>query len=324
LRPFLKDEENADSMRLLLRPLTFGFVVALGALSPVVPQSVAGATTGLTFNPTNLRFGEVVLGSAETLAVRMTNNGSSNVIVSTMAVNGAYFTVSGLRLPLTLDPGQGVRFTVSFNPTALGPVAGTVVFNGNAASLNLHGLGVSSALISNPPSLEFGNVPAGGRGSLFLTLTNYSENTSITLSKELTLGSGFTVSGLTLPLTLEAGHSVTFSIMFSPLSTGPANSTFQALNSNGNTIVGVPLTGAGVPSVSLSWNPSTSGVTGYNVYRGTVSGGPYSKLNSSMDPGTRFVDTSVVPGDTYYYVTTAVNSSGQESGYSNEVKVVIP
>jgi len=313
-------------MRLPPRALTFGFFVALVALSLVVSsQNVAAAATELVFNPTNLRFGEVILGSAEKLAVRMTNNGSAGVTVSTIAVNGTYFTVSGLKLPLTLNPGQGVSFTVSFSPTALGPAAGSLVFNGDVASINLHGLGVSSnSLIANPPSLEFGNVPTGDGRSLFLTLTNNSANSSVTLSKDVTIGSGFAVSGLTLPLTLEAGHSVTFSIVFSPLSTGPANGLFQGLNSNGNTIVGVPVTGEGVASVSLSWNPSTSDVAGYNVYRGTVSGGPYSKLNSSLDSGTRFIDTSVVAAHTYYYVTTAVNSSGQESAYSNQVTVVIP
>ena len=313
-------------MRLPPRALTFGFFVAFAALSLVIPsQKVAAAATELVFNPTNLRFGEVVLGSAEKLAVRMTNNGSAGVTVSTMAVNGAYFTASALKLPLTLNPGQGVSFTVSFSPTVLGSAAGSVAFNGNAASINLRGVGVSShSLISNPPSLEFGNVPTGGGKSLFLTLTNNSATGSVTVSKDLMPGSGFAVSGLTLPLTLEAGHSVTFSIKFSPLSTGSANGIFQGLNSNGNTIVGVPVTGEGVASVSLSWNPSTSDVAGYNVYRGTVSGGPYSKLNSSLDPGTKFTDTSVVAAHTYYYVTTAVNSSGQESAYSNQVKVVIP
>jgi fibronectin type 3 domain-containing protein len=77
-------------------------------------------------------------------------------------------------------------------------------------------------------------------------------------------------------------------------------------------------------SVSLTWDASTSTVTGYNVYRGTVSGGPYTRLNSSLDAGTTFVDGAVAASQTYYYVTTAVNSSGQESTYSNQVQVIIP
>jgi fibronectin type 3 domain-containing protein len=65
-------------------------------------------------------------------------------------------------------------------------------------------------------------------------------------------------------------------------------------------------------------------VSGYNFYRGSKSGGPYTKLNSSLTSGTSYIDGSVAASTTYYYVTTAVNSSGQESSYSNQVQVAIP
>jgi fibronectin type 3 domain-containing protein len=85
-------------------------------------------------------------------------------------------------------------------------------------------------------------------------------------------------------------------------------------------------TGAAAPphSVSLNWNASTSVVAGYNTYRSQVTGGPYTKLNASLDAVTSYTDESVSAGQTYYYVTTAVDSSGDESTYSNEVKTVIP
>ena len=78
------------------------------------------------------------------------------------------------------------------------------------------------------------------------------------------------------------------------------------------------------PSVSLTWNASTSSVAGYNVYRGTQTGGPYSKSNLSLVTGTAYTDTSVQAGETYYYVATAVDSNGVESVYSNEAQVAVP
>jgi fibronectin type 3 domain-containing protein len=63
---------------------------------------------------------------------------------------------------------------------------------------------------------------------------------------------------------------------------------------------------------------------GYNVYRGTQSGGPYAVLNSSPNPSTSFTDSTVQAGSTYYYVVTAVDSTGTESAYSNQAQAVVP
>jgi fibronectin type 3 domain-containing protein len=77
--------------------------------------------------------------------------------------------------------------------------------------------------------------------------------------------------------------------------------------------------------VLLNWTTSTSsGVTGYNVYRTQVSGTGYVKINSSAVGGLSYTDASVSNGQTYYYVTTSVDGSGDESTYSEAVQMVIP
>ena len=75
----------------------------------------------------------------------------------------------------------------------------------------------------------------------------------------------------------------------------------------------------GSGQVTLTWNPS-SGAVSYNVYRGTVSGGPYKAIdrNISLKP---VVDKAVSVGTTYFYVVTA-NGPGGESGYSNQASAV--
>jgi len=78
-------------------------------------------------------------------------------------------------------------------------------------------------------------------------------------------------------------------------------------------------------SVLLAWTASpSSGVTGYNLYRSTVSGNDYVQINTTLIAGLSYVDGTVADGTTYYYVLTSVDAAGNESDYSTEVKMVIP
>ena len=76
-------------------------------------------------------------------------------------------------------------------------------------------------------------------------------------------------------------------------------------------------------SVALSWTDTDSGITGYNAYRSNQSGSGYTKLNTLLITNTAYSDSTVQSGSTYYYVVTAVNSSGMESGFSAAVQAII-
>ncbi len=76
---------------------------------------------------------------------------------------------------------------------------------------------------------------------------------------------------------------------------------------------------AGDGTVSLDWNNnSESDLAGYNVYRSTTSGSGYAKINISLVTNSDYTDNTVTNGITYYYVVTAVDTSSNESGYSNQ------
>jgi autotransporter-associated beta strand protein len=76
--------------------------------------------------------------------------------------------------------------------------------------------------------------------------------------------------------------------------------------------------------VVLEWSVPGGTVTGYNVKRSSVSGGPYTLLSGGGNvQGTTFTDTTVVIGNTYYYIVTALNGAC-ESVASVEATVVMP
>lgn len=80
--------------------------------------------------------------------------------------------------------------------------------------------------------------------------------------------------------------------------------------------------------VTLSFTaPTGTGITGYNMYRGTTAGGESTTpLNSVPFTTTTYVDTTVVALTQYFYVVKAVCASciPSLSGPSNEVSATVP
>ncbi|CUA83202.1 endonuclease [Pseudidiomarina woesei] len=76
----------------------------------------------------------------------------------------------------------------------------------------------------------------------------------------------------------------------------------------------------GTGIVSLAWNQgSESDLAGYYVYRRDMSGSNYTRLNTALITTAAFDDYNVTGGSTYFYVVTAVDTSGNESVFSSEV-----
>lgn len=183
----------------------------------------------------------------------------------------------------------------------------------------------AGTVTANPPNLNFGDVQIGKNSTLPVVLTNNGTSTVI-ISQGRVQGAGFRVTVVKLPIILNPQQNFTINVTFAPLADGSYSGNVSGSNSSGP-IVEIPVSGNGTQSgysVALSWDPSKSQVEGYNVYRAIKSGGPYTKINSILDPSTTYVDDTVLAGQTYYYVTTAVNSAGEESKYSNQAEAAIP
>lgn len=181
-------------------------------------------------------------------------------------------------------------------------------------------------LVVAPATLSFGNVAVGGNSVKQATLTAGSSD--ITVTSAAWNGQGYSLGGITFPATVPAGQSVPFNVTFAPQSAGTIPGSVAFDSNATNSPAAETFTGSGTQSsthsVALSWDPSSSQVIGYNVYRRVASAGSYTKLNPSVGATTSYTDTSVQSGQTYDYVTTAVDSSNVESGYSNEATAAIP
>ena len=78
----------------------------------------------------------------------------------------------------------------------------------------------------------------------------------------------------------------------------------------------------GDEQATLQWDANGEpDLDGYNLYRSTASGGGYAKVNGPIVTTTGFIDSGLTNGSAYYYVVSAVDTSGNESTDSSEASV---
>jgi len=289
-----------------------------------------GASPGqLTANPSSLNFGNIQVGVSLTLMDTLTNTGGASVTILQATATGTGFSINGLTLPLTLNPGASVTFSTVFAPQSAAKASGSITVSSDAnnptLTLSLSGTGTAQGqLILTPAAVDFGNVTVGANATQAGSLS--ASGTSITVSSASLTSVEFSLTGISFPLTIAAGQSIPFALTFAPQTSGTATAMLS-FTSNASNAPTETLSGDGIAppqhDVSLTWNPG-SGAVGYNIYRGGISGGPYARINSALDATAAYSDTGIQAGQTYYYVATAVDGSGMESAYSNEVQAVVP
>ena len=183
------------------------------------------------------------------------------------------------------------------------------------------------ALSVSPNTLDFGSIVLHDASMRGVVVTNGSPS-AVLLSSLNVSGNEFSLDAAGFPTSLAPGQHASLGIVFDPTEAGATTGTL-VLTPNSGKPLDVALFGNGIHAVDVSWTASSSSdIAGYNLYRGTVSGGPYpDKLNTALIAGTSYEDTTVLSCMTYYYVATAVqdaDAGGLESGYSAEIVATIP
>jgi len=226
------------------------FLVLITILFALIPLPSRAATLQLQCAPSSLKFGEVTLGQTETQLLVLTNTGHSSTKISAITVTGSEFRVYDESLPVVLPPGHTLSLQVTFAPKKIGWTGGRITFSSNASnptlSLALLGSGVSSeAVKASPTSLSFGQVSVGSSATLSVVLTN-PRTWRIKLFAVQTVGTGFSVTGPTMPMTLNPKQSVTLKIAYAPPVAGSDGGSISIVGPG----VVIPLTGTGAATTA--------------------------------------------------------------------------
>ena len=296
-----------------------------------------GVQSKIVLVPDSIDFSSVVLGQKNSQTVKLTNRDTKRIHITNVSIAGAGLSVTGITLPLSLDPQASETFNLEFAPKSSGPVTGTLTIESTVPTetFTVKGVGTKAKprLQTDPASIDFGKIAVKKTTTRQVTVSN-TGNSKITVSKVALSGSGFSVSELPSQFSLEPLQTTTFQVTFHPQAKGSVKGSLSFTSKDLSSPVAMALAGNAVDpgsvpassghTVNLEWDASPGKVAGYNVYRSEQPGGPYDKLTNSLNSDTTFSDSQVQSGLTYYYVVTSVNHGGHESKHSGQASVTIP
>src|SRR5258708_7256231 len=130
-------------------------------------------------------------------------------------------------------------------------------------------------LAATPTSASFPAVAMGSSNSQTITLQN-GGSASLTISSANVTGAGFSTSGLALPMSIAAGQSATFNVVFAPTSAGNVTGSISLASNAPNTPLAIAPSGRGHASTP-ALSPST-GSLGF----GNGLGGSNSSLSVTL------------------------------------------
>jgi hypothetical protein len=339
LNPFDNATFNVEFAPAVGGSVTGTISITTNAWGPTIRISLSG--TGVAqptpnLSPPSMTFASQALGTTGSAqAVTLTNSGGTTLNITSIALTGTNPSDFAQTNDCGASVAAGANCTISvtFTPSASGSRTASLSITDNASgspqTVGLCGTATPALVSLSPTSLAFGNQPVDMTSTAqTVTLSNTSSATlSITsLALTGTNASDFAQAN-TCGSSLAAGANCTVAVMFTPSVTGAEAASLSIADNSSDSPQTVPLSGAGTHDVILSWTASTTpGVIGYNVYRGTTSGGPYpTQLNSTPINGTTYGDETVQAGQTYYYVVTAVASDDvTQSGNSDQASATVP
>jgi len=287
-----------------------------GGNPPAAPASLtcgSASLTGATTDSCTVTLTSAATGSGAT--VNLTSSSAAVTVPASVTVPAGAVSAGFTATASAVTAAQTANLTATAN-------GGSQTF---AIQLNAAG----AFLAASPASVAFGDVSLNSLSTQTLTLTSAGTE-PVTLSAATLTGAGLTLTGVTLPVTLNPGQSLTLNLGFLPTAAGAVTGQIT-LTSNATTggtmVVSVTGTGAIAYAVDLSWaapSSSTDPVAGYNIYRSPSGAASYQLLNSGVNSSTNFTDDTVESGQSYAYIVTSVDSSGVESAASNTFDVTIP
>ena len=239
-----------------LRQFFLIFAILLSSFSltscAVTANSTPATNAAISAAPSSVNFGNVKVKAQVSQNVKLSNVGNSDLVISKVALVGTNFGTSGLEAPITIAAGSSVNFTVTFQPSKTGSASGTVSITSNVSggapfNITLVGTGIAEqapVIDANPTIISFGSLAVQTSASQTVKISN-TGNATLSVSQVTVSGTGFSMSGLSAPVSIPAGSSTNFTVTFQPTTTGSASGSVSISSNAANSPLSIPLSGTG-------------------------------------------------------------------------------
>jgi hypothetical protein len=298
-----------------------------GARTTIVLSGTGQSTT--TLNGIACSSGTVAGVTSDTCTVTLTGPAPSGGLIVSLASSS-----TAVKVPASLTVAANAtsaKFTAAISAVTTAQKVTLTAQAGGVSKSYLLQLNTQTKILKlESTSLSFGSVTVNTPATQSLTLTS-TGTAPLTISAATVTGTGFRISGMSVPVTLDPGQSATIDVEFDPTKAGSATGKLTLTsNADAGSATSISLSGTGQTtsySVELTWNaPGSSKVpiAGYRVYRTTSGITAYAVLNPAQVTVTTYTDSSVQSGKTYNYYVVSLDNGGNSSAPSNIFTVTIP
>lgn len=295
-------------------------LTGLGVNATTAPS---GLLSGISCNSSSL----VGSGTDNCLVELSGQAGSGGVTVNLASTSTAVTVPASVTVP---ENATEIGFTATVAAVSAAQSATlSATVGGISESFALQLNAALRVLSANASQVLFGLVAVNSTATQSVMLTS-SGTQAVTVESTSLTGSGFSIGGLAFPVTVNPGQSILLQLEFVPTIAGAVSGQITiSSNATAGGTMAIPVSGTGgVPyAVDLTWAAPTSSadaVVGYKVYRSISGASSYQLLNSAVNTGTTFTDTTVANGQSYVYYVTSVDVAGGESVPSNTFDATIP
>ena len=211
------------------------------------------------FESTQLDFGLVTVGSAQTRSFTIANVGEADLIGElSLGAGSGGFLIEDVST-FTIQPGTQISVNVHFTPSTESIFQDTIWVDSNDPVLGIQpiivtGTGTAApvpALTASASSYDFGAVLVGASSNETLSLSSIGTDT-VVINSVVSGSLVFSINNLTLPISLIPGASVDLELEFSPDAVGDFSSTISITSNAPDSPLQIGVTGSGLPLVSFA------------------------------------------------------------------------